>query len=76
MLHSTDYIVARNNPQYGDLNSKSSICGKTIIISYGGKTAKAMIVDACPECAHGSLDMSQALFDHFASEDKGVFQME
>lgn len=78
MLNANDYIVALNSGQYGDLNSKSSFCGKTITISAFGKSAKARIVDACPEgenCHHGALDMSKALFQHFTDLGAGVFDM-
>lgn len=42
------------------------LCGKSITISYGGKTAQATIEDTCPGCAHGSLDLTPSLFQVFA----------
>ncbi|KAH8104441.1 hypothetical protein DFH11DRAFT_1760872 [Phellopilus nigrolimitatus] len=53
-------------------------CGKTnlasdfITIHYNGKTHSATIMDECPGFPHGALDMSQAPFNYFASEDLGV----
>ncbi|KAJ6547382.1 hypothetical protein B0H19DRAFT_1165314 [Mycena capillaripes] len=43
-----------------------------IEITYNGNTAQAQVVDECPGCPWGALDFSRGLFDHFASEDKGV----
>ncbi|GAA5996250.1 RlpA-like double-psi beta-barrel domain-containing protein [Rhodotorula paludigena] len=72
---ASDYIVALNEAQYGDLGAVSSWCFQTITISYGGKTAQAQVTDACPTCPYGGLDMSPALFKHFADESVGVFYM-
>ncbi|EGG09870.1 Non-catalytic module family EXPN [Melampsora larici-populina 98AG31] len=66
----SDYIVALNQAQYD-----SSWCGKTITISYGGKSCQATVKDLCPGCPPGGLDMSPSLFKFFASEDVGVFYM-
>ncbi|RXK36710.1 hypothetical protein M231_06017 [Tremella mesenterica] len=71
---ASDYIVAQNSDQFGS-SYPSPNCGKSITISYGGKTAVAQIADECPTCPYGGLDMSRSLFDHFASEDVGTFQM-
>jgi predicted RNA-binding Zn-ribbon protein involved in translation (DUF1610 family) len=71
---ASDYIVALNTPQYGS-SYPSPNCGKSITISYNGKTAVATIQDQCPGCGYGDLDLSRGLFDHFASEDLGTFQM-
>ncbi|KAI0315843.1 hypothetical protein OF83DRAFT_1032517, partial [Amylostereum chailletii] len=51
---------------------KSPHCGGSITISYGGKTAQATIVDECPGCPYGGLDLTEGLFSYFASTDKGV----
>ncbi|GAW21018.1 hypothetical protein ANO14919_105310 [Xylariales sp. No.14919] len=37
-------------------------CGKTITITKGGKTATAKVVDKCPSCASGSIDVSSTVF--------------
>jgi hypothetical protein len=37
-----------------------------------GKTAMAEIVDECPGCGAGGLDLSHGLFEHFAPDTKGV----
>lgn len=60
-IDNSMHIVALNEPMYGSLNERSSWCGKKIMIANGLKTAKAVIMDACPQtkqCHHGALDMS------------------
>ncbi|KAJ2917219.1 hypothetical protein MD484_g3219, partial [Candolleomyces efflorescens] len=68
---ATDYIVALNTNQFGT-GYPGPYCGKTITMSYGGKTATATIMDSCPGCPYGGLDLSRGLFQHFASEDVGI----
>jgi len=68
----TDYIVALNSDQYGS-GYPGAYCGKSITISAEGTTAVATIMDKCPGCDYGSLDLSEGLFKHFASLDDGVF---
>ena len=58
------WTVALNAAQFGN-SYPSSECGKTITISYGGKTAQAVIQDSCPGCPYGGLDLSPSLFQHF-----------
>ncbi|KAK1229639.1 hypothetical protein PQX77_007274 [Marasmius sp. AFHP31] len=70
-----DFIVALNSAQYGG-GYPGPNCGKSITISYGGKTSIATIVDECPTCDYGDLDLSQGLFEFFDSTDKGVLQGE
>jgi hypothetical protein len=70
----SDYIVALNSAQYGS-GYPGPECFKQIQISANGKTATATIMDQCPSCAYGDLDLSPSLFNHFASPDDGVFQM-
>ncbi|KAK4683399.1 hypothetical protein P7C73_g6874, partial [Tremellales sp. Uapishka_1] len=72
---ASDFIVAQNTAQFASSQYPAPNCGKSITISYNGKTATATIEDECPTCDYGSLDMSRGLFDHFASEDLGEFQM-
>jgi len=67
----SDFIVALNTPQYGS-GYPGPQCFKTITITANGKTAQATIMDECPGCPYGGLDMSRGLFDFFASESVGV----
>ncbi|KAI0521396.1 RlpA-like double-psi beta-barrel-protein domain-containing protein-containing protein [Xylaria bambusicola] len=57
-----DFIVAMSP---GEMK-----CGTNIKINYKGKSATAKIVDKCPGCAGGSIDVSPAVFKVFA--DLGV----
>ncbi|KAI1364594.1 RlpA-like double-psi beta-barrel-protein domain-containing protein-containing protein [Xylaria arbuscula] len=52
-----DMIVAMSP---GDMK-----CGTHINIKYKGKTANAKIVDKCPGCAAGSIDVSPTVFQIF-----------
>lgn len=74
MSHDSDFIVALNSPQYGS-GYPGPNCFKQIQISANGKTATATIMDQCPGCGYGDLDMSPSLFNHFADPSVGVFQM-
>jgi len=65
---SSDFVVALNSAQYGN----GADCFKTITILCNGKTAQAKIVDECPGCGFGDLDLTTALFQHFAPEIEGV----
>ncbi|PWN49203.1 hypothetical protein IE53DRAFT_303867, partial [Violaceomyces palustris] len=71
----SDFIVALNAGQYGNMGQRSSWCGQSIAITYAGVTQYATVQDACPGCPWGGLDMSPGLFQAFAPLDKGVFQM-
>lgn len=75
-IDNSMHIVALNEPMYGDLNSVSDWCGRHIMIANGLKTARAVIMDACPEtkqCHYGALDMSMSLFQEFHDLTLGVF---
>ncbi|ORX57420.1 hypothetical protein DM01DRAFT_1334043 [Hesseltinella vesiculosa] len=61
-------IVALNAVQYGSTSSKSSWCGKTVQITYKGKTTNATINDACPECSYGDLDLTHTVFKDLESD--------
>ncbi|KAJ1030110.1 hypothetical protein NDA16_001023 [Ustilago loliicola] len=67
----SDFIVALNAAQYGNLGQRSSWCGRTIAVTYNGNTQYAQVQDACPSCPYGGLDMSEGLFKAFASTDLG-----
>ncbi|KDQ11740.1 hypothetical protein BOTBODRAFT_76664, partial [Botryobasidium botryosum FD-172 SS1] len=75
---NTDFVVAMAVGMYGDENSVSQYCGKTVQITnlQNGNTATATVVDCCPTCPiDTSLDMSPSLFDSLSdnNEDEGVF---
>ncbi|PVU91418.1 hypothetical protein BB559_004150 [Furculomyces boomerangus] len=62
----TDLIVALNSVQYGNHwpnPNKAECCGRCVLIrNETGKTVKARVVDKCPECVHGDLDLSPEAF--------------
>ncbi|KAL0079981.1 hypothetical protein J3Q64DRAFT_1752110 [Phycomyces blakesleeanus] len=68
-------IVALNHPQYGSMSAKSSWCGKKILITNGKKSVTATINDACPECAHGDLDLTPVLFEKLGDLNTGILQI-
>ncbi|KAK0556274.1 hypothetical protein OC844_005893 [Tilletia horrida] len=76
----SDFVVALNQGQYGNLDARSPYCDQYISITSNGKTATAKIVDACPEspdaCHWGALDMSTGLFQFFAGLDVGVIDIQ
>ncbi|KAH7317504.1 RlpA-like double-psi beta-barrel-protein domain-containing protein-containing protein [Rhizoctonia solani] len=66
-----EHVVALNAPQW---NNKGN-CWRTVTIQAYGKQVKAGIVDLCPGCGWGSLDMSPALFQQFTGLGTGRFQI-
>jgi expansin (peptidoglycan-binding protein) len=68
----TDMIVALATP----VAASGSHCGKQVhITASDGTTAQATVMDTCPGCAAGDLDMSPALFKKFNDLGKGVFDI-
>jgi hypothetical protein len=55
----------------GSIMNKS-YCGKTITVKSLGKSYSCTVVDTCPGCSSGSVDMSPKLFQKFAPLSKGV----
>lgn len=64
----SDMIVALAAPDFdptspGGNPNKNSLCGTSILVSYkGGPEVACKILDRCPECAHGAIDLSPAAF--------------
>lgn len=55
-------IVALNQEQYGDMSEDSDWCGTEVEITGPEGTARATIMDACPGCDYGDLDLTPVLF--------------
>jgi hypothetical protein len=68
---ASDFIVALNTPQYGG-GYPGPNCFKTITMTYNGKTTQATVMDQCPGCPYGGLDLSRGLFKFFAPESVGI----
>ncbi|KAG1052813.1 hypothetical protein G6F46_003519 [Rhizopus delemar] len=61
----SEMVVAINKSQMGNGANPNSNphCNKRVkIIGSSGKACYARVVDTCPGCDHGSIDMSPALF--------------
>ncbi|CUA72320.1 hypothetical protein RSOLAG22IIIB_00986 [Rhizoctonia solani] len=70
----SDFIVALNSAQFGS-GYPGPNCFKPITICKDGKCTGATIMDECPSCPYGGLDLSEGLFKYFADTSVGVFQM-
>jgi len=73
--HSTN-VVALSYRLMGDRSNDNPYCGRTITISYGGKTTTAVVRDKCMGCAHDNIDASEALFTFFQPLSTGRFQVQ
>ncbi|KAJ1975129.1 hypothetical protein H4R35_003295 [Dimargaris xerosporica] len=69
----SDMVVALNAPQYGESANpnNSPMCGRRIVITGSKGTTEATIVDKCPPCKHGDVDMSPAVFDKIGDQVDG-----
>lgn len=78
--HSTenDLVAALNAPQFGDdvESDENPNCGRKAKIWRGSKSVTVRIVDECPECKHGDLDLSPAAFNQLADPDEGRVKVE
>ncbi|CAG8642896.1 7532_t:CDS:2 [Paraglomus brasilianum] len=73
-LHTGDELVAAlNAPQYGTFANPndSPVCGKCVEVTGPKGTVKVKIVDKCPVCKNGDIDLSPAAFDKIADEAVG-----
>ncbi|CAG8484632.1 6130_t:CDS:1 [Cetraspora pellucida] len=70
-LPAADYdsLMTDGNPNH------SGACGKMATVVCGGKTVTVKIVDRCPNCKSGDLDMSPAAFDCIADRSVGRIQV-
>ncbi|KAG9091312.1 hypothetical protein FRC06_000611 [Ceratobasidium sp. 370] len=59
------------------INTKNKFCGKTITVknTKNGKTTTAKVVDTCPSCGSGDLDLSPAAFKKLGSLSTGVLSV-
>ncbi|KAG2202634.1 hypothetical protein INT47_002066 [Mucor saturninus] len=71
----TDFVAALNAPQMmnGANPNANPMCGKQIKITNpaNGKSVTVKIVDTCPPCASGSVDLSPAAFGAIADLSAG-----
>lgn len=55
-------IVALSHLLMGEKSNGNPYCGRTITISYGGKTIQAIVKDKCMGCALDNIDVSTIAF--------------
>lgn len=70
----SDKIAALNKDQFYDGDSKSNgngNCGRKAKVTRGGKSVTVTIVDSCPGCKKGDLDLSPSAFKELADESEG-----
>ncbi len=60
-------VAAMNTPQYAN----SAACGQCVDIVGPKGSVRVRIVDRCPECASGHLDLSRAAFARIAEMQQG-----
>ncbi|KAG2235550.1 hypothetical protein INT48_003113 [Thamnidium elegans] len=75
-----DLIVAMNGKDMKNQSGKSNknpLCGKMVeITNSSGTKIRAKIVDTCPGCSKGDLDLSPAVFSKLAPLKKGVLKIQ
>lgn len=59
-------VAAMNKSQYS-----KSWCGQCVLVTGPKGTVKVRIVDLCPGCSHGDLDLSEEAFTSIASLSAG-----
>jgi len=48
-----------------------AVCGDTAVVTRGGKSVTVTLVDTCPSCAQGNIDLSPAAFNQLGTPDEG-----
>ncbi|CAE6448943.1 unnamed protein product [Rhizoctonia solani] len=75
-FHSdSDKVVALDSRRYGNIDGRSSHCGRTVVITNtkNGKSVTAIVADACPTCENENcLDLSHGAFFQIATEEEGM----
>lgn len=56
--NDNDAVCAVSSAVY----NSGGACGKTATIHYNGKTVTCKVVDLCPSCATGNIDVSPSVF--------------
>ncbi|KAI8322598.1 barwin-like endoglucanase, partial [Martensiomyces pterosporus] len=66
-------VAAINAPQYGKTPNPNNapVCGKCALVKGPKGQVKVKIVDRCPVCKHGDLDLSPTAFNRIGSQAKG-----
>jgi len=72
---NSENIVALSHLLMGEQSNGNPMCGKTITVSYGGKTVQAVVRDKCMGCAVNNIDGTEKLFTEFEPLSKGRFEV-
>ncbi|RKP35263.1 RlpA-like double-psi beta-barrel-protein domain-containing protein-containing protein, partial [Dimargaris cristalligena] len=69
----TELVAALNAPQFGNPANpnNSPFCGQQIVVKGPKGSVQATIVDKCPACKSGDIDLSPAAFNQIADEAQG-----
>ncbi|KAI7895813.1 RlpA-like double-psi beta-barrel-protein domain-containing protein-containing protein [Mucor mucedo] len=74
-----DLVVAVNEKDMGNKKKggRNVNCGRLVeIVNDAGKKVRAKVVDTCPGCGKGDLDLSPAAFIKLAPFSKGVVKIQ
>ncbi|KAJ1677109.1 hypothetical protein EV182_006860 [Spiromyces aspiralis] len=69
--NSNDELVAAASQELMGSKGNGPYCGKKAKVTHGGKSVTVTIVDTCPPCTKGSLDLSPTAFKQLADLDEG-----
>ncbi|KAI9475420.1 MAG: RlpA-like double-psi beta-barrel-protein domain-containing protein-containing protein [Benjaminiella poitrasii] len=67
----SEMVCALSSSLMGD-SSDGKYCGQSITIKSGSKSVTVKVVDTCPSCGEGDVDLSPSAFKKLGSLDTGV----
>ncbi|KAK4675201.1 hypothetical protein QC764_500460 [Podospora pseudoanserina] len=79
-LHQdSEFVVALSHADFdprtpGGNPNNNPLCGRRLRASFEGKSVEVAVVDRCPACSAGSLDLSPAAFSQLADLGRGRIQ--
>ncbi|CAP62076.1 uncharacterized protein PODANS_5_460 [Podospora anserina S mat+] len=79
-LHQdSEFVVALSHADFdpqtpGGNPNNNPLCGRRLRASFEGKSVKVAVIDRCPACSAGSLDLSPAAFSQLADLGRGRIQ--
>ena len=65
----SDMVAALSSSLMG--GSNSDLCGKSITVKSSSGSVTLKVVDSCPGCSEGDVDMSEAAFKQLGALDQG-----
>ncbi|KAJ7176073.1 riboflavin-aldehyde forming enzyme [Mycena crocata] len=69
-IQNGDFAVALNPVDYAG----GAHCGQNINVQFNGKSINVRVLDRCPGCPPGGLDLTRGAFSALANTDVGVIQ--